>query len=124
LSDHQRLLDRLRRHCLDKVGTTEEFPFDERTVVFKVGGKMFCLVDVMEFAGCGLKCDPDQVPELRASYEGITTGPYLHPKHWNSVHPQPMGDVPWDVFLSLVDHSYDLVWKGLTQKIKMALASS
>lgn len=48
MSDHQRLLDRLRRHCLDKVGTTEEFPFDERTMVFKVGGKMFCLVDVME----------------------------------------------------------------------------
>ena len=40
MTAHDRLLERLRAHCLSKPGTTEELPFDERTVVFKVGGKM------------------------------------------------------------------------------------
>ena len=63
-----------------------------------------------------MKCDPERVPELRARYEGVTTGPYLNPKHWNNVHPRPFGDVEWPEFLALVDHSYDLVWRGLTRK--------
>ena len=87
MSQDERLLERLRQHCLGKPGTTEEMPFDDRTVVFKVGGKLFCLLDAFEFSGCGMKCDPERIPELRASYEGITTGPYLNAKHWNSVHP-------------------------------------
>ena len=121
MSQIERLLERLRQHCLAKPGTTEEMPFDDRTVVFKVGGKLFCLLDAFEFSGCGMKCDPDRIPELRASYEGITTGPYLNAKHWNSVHPEPFGDVPWPMFLDLVDHSYALVWKGLTRKVKAAI---
>ena len=39
MTPHDRLLERLRAHCLSKPGTTEELPFDERTVVFKVGGR-------------------------------------------------------------------------------------
>lgn len=121
MTAHDRLLDRLREYCLSKPGTSEELPFDERTLVFKVGGKMFCLLDAFEFEGCGMKCSPDRIPELRARFEGVTTGRYLNPNHWNSVYPAPFGDVPWDDFLALVDHSYDLVWHGLTKKVKMAI---
>ena len=121
MTSHDRLLERLRSHCLSKPGTTEELPFDERTLVFKVGGKIFCLVDAFEFDGCSMKCDPLRIPELRATYEGVTTGPYLHPKHWNRVFPEPFGDVPWNGFLDLVDLSYDLVWQGLTRKVKLAM---
>jgi predicted DNA-binding protein (MmcQ/YjbR family) len=124
MTPHDRLMERLRAHCLAKAGTSEELPFDDRTVVFKVGGKMFCLVDAFEFEGCGMKCAPARIPELRATYVGVTTGPYLHPQHWNSVHPEPFGDVPWDEFLALVDHSYDLVWQGLTRKMRLAIESS
>ena len=122
MTSHDRLIERLREHCLSKPGTTETMPFDDRTLVFKVGGKMFCLVDLLEFGGCGMKCSPDRIPELRATYEGVTTGPYLNPKHWNSVHPEPFGDVPWAEFLNLVDHSYDLVWRGLTRKVRLAIS--
>ena len=80
MTPNDRLLERLRAHCLSKPGTTEELPFDERTVVFKVGGKIFCLLDAFDFQGCGMKCDPERVPELRAQYEGVTTGPYLNSK--------------------------------------------
>ena len=45
----------------------------------------------------------------------------MNAKHWNSVHPEPFCDVPWPMFLDLVDHSYALVWKGLTRKVKAAI---
>lgn len=36
----QKILD----YCAAKKGVTETFPFDDVTLVFKVGGKMFLLV--------------------------------------------------------------------------------
>ena len=53
-------IEEIRDHCLAKPGTTEGFPFDEQTLVFKVMNKMFTLVGlerVLPFIN--LKCDPD-----------------------------------------------------------------
>ncbi|HML85836.1 MAG TPA: MmcQ/YjbR family DNA-binding protein, partial [Bacteroidales bacterium] len=41
-------IEALRNYCLAKPGTTESFPFDETTLVFKVMGKMFALTDLIE----------------------------------------------------------------------------
>ena len=38
------LAEEIREYCLKKKGVTEGFPFDETTLVFKVGGKMFLLM--------------------------------------------------------------------------------
>lgn len=37
-------IEQLRNYCISKKGTTEEFPFDNDTLVFKVMGKMFIMV--------------------------------------------------------------------------------
>ena len=124
MTPEERLLEKVRAHCLGLQGATEDLPFDEHTLTFKVGGKIFCVVDASEFQGCGLKCDPERVSELRASYDGIRSGKYLHPKHWNLVVPSPLADVPWDVVQSLIDHSHEMVWKGLTKKARLAIQAS
>ena len=106
------MVTRLRAHCLAKPGTTEELPFDDRTLVFKVGGKMFCLLDAFEFEGCGMKCAPNRISELRAQFEGVTTGPYLNPKHWNSVHPSRLATSlgrPFWTWSTTVTRSYGKV---------------
>ncbi|HEX9150442.1 MAG TPA: MmcQ/YjbR family DNA-binding protein, partial [Flavobacterium sp.] len=36
-------LETYYEYCLSKKGVTEHFPFDEDTLVFKVGGKIFAL---------------------------------------------------------------------------------
>ncbi|NWG27266.1 MAG: MmcQ/YjbR family DNA-binding protein, partial [Ignavibacteriaceae bacterium] len=36
-------IEQIREYCLKKKGVTEEFPFDEETLVFKVAGKIFLL---------------------------------------------------------------------------------
>lgn len=55
----------LRELCLSFPHTTEEFPFDETTLVFKVFNKMFCCTDIMPFEWIAVKCDPDWAIELR-----------------------------------------------------------
>lgn len=107
-------IEDFRDYCLSFKGVTEKFPFDETTLVFYVGNKMFCLVDIEAFDYCNLKCDPDEALELRAQYEGIQPGYHMSKKHWNSVYFQQ--DVPVKLMQELVVKSYDLVVKGLTKK--------
>jgi predicted DNA-binding protein (MmcQ/YjbR family) len=56
-------------------GVTEEFPFDEETLVFKVMGKMFLLASLEKIPlQINLKCHPDQAVELREEYESVQPG--------------------------------------------------
>ena len=62
-------------YCLEKKGVTEELPFGEKTLVYKVSGKMFTLADIDTFEGINLKCKPEIAIQLR---EGVYRGcPWL-----------------------------------------------
>lgn len=113
-------------YCLARKAVTEHFPFDEDTLVFKVGGKMFALASLSEWEkgspAINLKCDPDRALELRAQYEGIQPGYHMSKVHWNTVSVN--ADVP-DLFVrSLIDHSYELVLKSLPKKAQAEIAES
>lgn len=107
-------------YCLSKKGVTEHFPFDEDTLVFKVGGKMFALASLSEWEkgnpGINLKCEPERALELRAEYEGINPGYHMSKVHWNTVAVN--SDVEPKLLMELIDHSYDLVFKSLTKKLQ------
>ncbi|NDI97875.1 MmcQ/YjbR family DNA-binding protein [Flavobacterium sp. LaA7.5] len=107
-------------YCLAKKGVIEHFPFDEDTLVFKVGGKMFALSSLSQWEknepSINLKCDPERAMELRAEYEGITPGYHMSKVHWNTVSVN--SDVPLSLLKGLIDHSYELVFKSLTKKIQ------
>ena len=55
----------IRSYCLSKKETTETFPFDEITLVFKVMDKMFALTSLEGELSVNLKCDPEKAIELR-----------------------------------------------------------
>ena len=100
--------DELRRRCNDKPDAIETFPFDEETLVFKVGGKMFALVNVNgRPPRVNLKCDPGLARDLRSGYSSIIPGYHMNKEHWNTVILD--GEVPDETVGWLVDHSYDLV---------------
>lgn len=119
-------IDQIRDHCLSKKAAFEDFPFDQDTLVFKVMGKMFVIAPLEKWE-CGeatitLKCDPDYTIELRDSYESIYAGPYVSNKHWNTIAIYKNELSPQFV-LQLIDHSYDMVVKGMTKKQREALNS-
>ena len=122
----------LREYCISKKGTTEEFPFDNDTLVFKVMGKMFIMVPLDRWENGHelyvIKLDPEKALELRDSYEGVLGGfqqgrkpdaRYVNTKHWNTIENNK--DISNEFQLELINHSYDLVVKGLTKKVKEEL---
>lgn len=113
-------------YCLAKKGVTEHFPFDEDTLVFKVGGKMFALSSLQEWENgtpsVNLKCDPDWGMELRGQYDDIQPGYHMSKIHWNTV--KVNGSLPDTFIRELIDHSYDLVFKSLTKKQQLEIAES
>jgi len=112
-------VEEFRDYCLSKKGVTEEFPFDNQTLVYKVMGKMFSLGNVDNFQTMNLKCDPEKAIDLRERYDGIIPGFHMNKKHWNTV--DSFSDVPEEVQFHLIDHSYDLVASSLTKKLKEEL---
>ena len=116
-------IQQLYEYCLSKKGVTEHFPFDEDTLVFKVGGKMFCLTSLQNWEkgnpSLNLKCDPEKAIELRAAYEAIQPGYHMSKKHWNTVFFN--NDVATKMMVELINHSYDLVFESLPKKIKQEI---
>ena len=105
-------LEKLREYCAQKPGTTESFPFDNETLVFKVMGKMYALTNITwpELA-VNLKCDPDWAMILRDHYTAVQPGYHMNKRHWNTVTID--GSIPEEEVWEMVDHSYNLVVKGL-----------
>lgn len=105
-------------YCLAKKGVTEHFPFDEDTLVFKVGGKIFALTSLKKWEegdhSVNLKCDPERAVELRSEYEAVNPGYHMSKIHWNTVAFNQ--DVSDKMIHQLIDHSYELVFKSLTKK--------
>lgn len=102
-----------------KAGVTEEFPFDEFTLVFKVMGKMFALTNLDGDWGIALKCDPQRAVELRERYPAIQPGYHMNKAHWNTVAMD--GSLPQSLVFELIDHSYQLVTEKLPLKLQSEL---
>lgn len=64
-------VERAREYCLNKKGTIECLPFDDVSLVIKVMGKMFALIDLESANTIALKCDPEYALELRERYTAI-----------------------------------------------------
>ncbi|TAD95974.1 MAG: MmcQ/YjbR family DNA-binding protein [Bacteroidetes bacterium] len=114
-------IEDLRNYCLDFKGVTEEFPFDNKTLVFKVLGKMFALTDVDNFESVNLKCDPQYALELRERHQAVREGWHMNKKHWNTVSVH--SDLNIQQIKDLIKHSYDLVVAKLNKNDKNKLAN-
>lgn len=105
-------LDAVRDYCLALPGVTEGQPFGDDVLVFKVGPKMFCLMNLTWMPpGVNLKCDPERALELRAEHEAIRPGYHMNKRHWNTVMLD--GRLPPALVRTLIDHSYALVRASL-----------
>lgn len=99
---------------------TEEFPFDENVLVFKVMGKIFALTDVNEFESINLKCDPEEAVLLRERFDCVVPGYHMNKEHWNTIILN--GSVTDKLIYKWIDHSYEQVVKGLPKKQQQELA--
>ena len=116
--------DAVREYCLKKKGNiTEGFPFGEGVLVFKVEGKMFLLMNLDEHPlTMNLKCDPELAVDLRERYEAVRPGYHMNKVHWNTVVLD--GSIPLQELRTMIDHSYELIVRGLKKSIAEKLLPS
>ena len=109
-------------YCLSKKGVTESFPFDNETLVLKVGTKVFLLMGLeRQPLGINVKTDPEWSAELREQHTQITGAYHMNKTHWNSV---VIDGLKKDLILKMIDQSYELVFKSLTKKVKEEILNS
>ena len=102
-------------------GVTEEFPFDQETLVYKVMGRIFAITNIDNFESVNLKCDPEKAVELRETHEEVLPGFHMNKKHWNTVIVE--GSIPNSLLTSWIKDSYKLVVKKLPKKVQKDLTS-
>lgn len=113
-------IEDIRNYCLSKLGVHESFPFNDTALVFKVGDKMFALLDLSdENKGISVKCNPELALELREHYPEVTPAFHFNKKHWNTI--KLNGSINKDLLTSWIDHSYELTFEKLTKKIQKKL---
>jgi predicted DNA-binding protein (MmcQ/YjbR family) len=108
--------EQIREYCLAKKAVTEEFPFDEVTLVFKVMGRIFALLSLDGDLSLNLKCEPSYALELREKYPAIQPGYHMNKKHWNTLYID--GSMSWGHIRQLIDHSYDMVVAGMSKRLR------
>ena len=117
---HKMNIEQIREHCIKKKGVTEEFPFDEETLVFKVAGKIFLLASLESIPlRINLKCDPEKVIELREEYESVQPGYHMNKQHWNTIIID--GSFSTTKLFEWINDSYTLVFNKLKKSEQIRL---
>lgn len=105
-------IEEVRDYCLSLPHTSEDMPFGEDVLVFRVGGKIF----LMMWLGTGghygssatiaLKLPPELGLELRDKYDAVTPAWHMNKKHWNDIDITPFAS---EQITQWIDISYNLV---------------
>lgn len=113
-------IERIRQICLRQKGVTEEMPFGDTTLVYKVMNKIFLITNLDGLkTAIAVKCDPELAIELRERYDDINPGFHLNKKHWNTIYCQRA--LIDDVIEQQISHSYQMVVNALKKTERAAL---
>jgi predicted DNA-binding protein (MmcQ/YjbR family) len=110
--------EEIREYCLSLPGTTEGFPFNEDTLVFKVMGKMFCLMNLEGETDLSLKNSPERIIGMQELYPFVLPVYHMSKVHWTIVR---LAAAPDQLLRQWIRESYELVVKGLTRQKKQEL---
>ncbi len=110
-------IEDVRNYCLSLKNTTESFPFDDVSLVFKVENKMYLLASLdAEEPYIAVKCDPDTAIALRDRYSAVEPAYHFNKKHWNAIYlERDMDDAQ---IYEWIKHSYKLVIAKLPKQIR------
>jgi predicted DNA-binding protein (MmcQ/YjbR family) len=113
-------IESLRQYCLSLKGSTEDMPFGEGTLVFRVMNKIYALTSLdIDECRVNLKCEPNYGIELREQYPDIIPGYHMNKVHWNTVYCER--GLEDKLIQELVRHSYDLIVASLPKALKKEL---
>jgi predicted DNA-binding protein (MmcQ/YjbR family) len=109
--------DAIRTHCLSLPHTTEVVQWGDH-LLFKVGGKMFCII-TLDGHECSFKCDPERYAELVELADVAPASHNMWKYHW--VTTATLTPLPDSLFRNLLTESYRLVRAALPKRIQAEL---
>jgi predicted DNA-binding protein (MmcQ/YjbR family) len=112
-------IEELREYCLSLKDATEDMPFGDEILVFRVLNKWFLVLDLNDpELKISIKCDPATAIELRERYKSVKPAWHFNKKFWNSII------LNWDMDNETVKlwirHSVNEVVKKLPKKTQFS----
>ncbi|SFS58791.1 MmcQ/YjbR family DNA-binding protein [Mucilaginibacter polytrichastri] len=113
-------IEQFREFCLSFDQATEGMPFkgffrnSKFILVFYVRTRMFCLFDIESFNCVTIRCNSEEIQELKEKYIAIDKPFNLSHRSWISVRFN--ADMPDESIRSMVEASYNLAVKSLSKK--------
>jgi predicted DNA-binding protein (MmcQ/YjbR family) len=112
-------IEELREYCLSLKDATEDMPFGDEILVFRVLNKWFLVIDLNDpELKISVKCNPAKAIELRERYKSVKPAWHFNKKFWNSII------LNWDMddetVKHWISHSIEEVVKNLPKKTQIA----
>jgi predicted DNA-binding protein (MmcQ/YjbR family) len=94
-------IEELREYTLSLYGVTEDQPFGDDVLTFRLEGKIFACLwlgggshDMKESAEAriALKLSPERNEELRGQFSAVTPAWHWNKKHWSDVYYEQVND--------------------------------
>ena len=111
-------VETIREYCLSLPLATEDLPFDETSLAFRVKGKIFAMLDLENPQWFVLKCKTEHAVALRARHAEITGAWHMNKTHWNQI--DMFGSLPDALIRAMIRHSYAEVAKKLPKRDREA----
>ena len=116
-------IEQVREYTLSLYGVTEDQPFGDDIITFRLEGKIFvCLwlgSDKQDLKDSGprlaLKLAPERNEELRSQFPAVTPAYHWNKKHWSDVYFEQLDDTQ---VKDWIKESYQLVASKLPKAIR------
>jgi predicted DNA-binding protein (MmcQ/YjbR family) len=110
-------IEELREYCLSLKNATEDMPFEEEYLVFRIFGKWFAVINLNDPAlKIAVKCNPDKAVALREQYNCVEAAWHFNKKYWNDITLNR--DMTDETVKYWIRHSVAEVLKKLPKKIQ------
>jgi len=117
-------VEQVRNYVLSLLGVTEDQPFGDDNITFRIEGKIFlCLWlgnDSHDMTGnteprFAIKLTPERNEELREQYSTVTPAWHWNKKHWSDVYYECIDE---ETITSWINESYNLVVSKLPKAVR------
>ncbi len=108
-------IEAARAYCLSLPGATEDMPYGDNWVVFRVEGKIFLHIS-LERRLIALKLAPERGEDLRERYGAVRPAWHMNKRHWNDIDIE--GTFPDATIKGWIAESYALVVAKLPRRLR------
>ena len=111
-------IEELRDFCLSLKEATEDMPFDDEYLIFRILNKWFVVIPLNDSElKISVKCNPAKAIELREQYNCVYPAWHFNKKYWNSIILNE--DMDDETVKHWIRHSVEEVVKKLPKKTQL-----